>query len=111
MRNESEAYNPNYHEEGWLSDGSWGYFSDDRKKETTVNPLEQALERLNAPYKAAQEIMAQTGPARPDFEYACGNIECGAMFDYTRVSLGRRVDPNFCPDCGHAFHQEPQDSN
>ncbi len=38
--------------------------------------------------------------------YACGNIECGAVFTYDRQSLGKHVPPNFCPHCGDEFAQD-----
>lgn len=32
--------------------------------------------------------------------FECPDIECGAVFSYCRVSCGRFVQPEFCPDCG-----------
>jgi hypothetical protein len=32
--------------------------------------------------------------------FECSDIECGAVFLYRRVSLGRFVQPDFCPTCG-----------
>jgi predicted RNA-binding Zn-ribbon protein involved in translation (DUF1610 family) len=32
--------------------------------------------------------------------FECPNIECGAVFSYCRVSCGRFVQPEFCPNCG-----------
>ena len=32
--------------------------------------------------------------------FECPDIECGAVFSYCRVSCGRFVQPEFCPNCG-----------
>jgi predicted RNA-binding Zn-ribbon protein involved in translation (DUF1610 family) len=32
--------------------------------------------------------------------FECPDIECGAVFSYSRVSCGHFVQPEFCPTCG-----------
>jgi hypothetical protein len=36
-------------------------------------------------------------------KYECGRIQCGATFEYLRVSCGKTIPPVFCPQCGGAL--------
>ena len=33
-------------------------------------------------------------------QYGCKDNECGAVFQYERICLGKEVEPTFCPECG-----------
>jgi hypothetical protein len=42
-------------------------------------------------------------------EFECTNIECGRVFQYGAVSLGKFVQPNYCPQCGSPDPKESTD--
>ncbi len=48
--------------------------------------------------------LAGTDPIQA-LSFECPDIECGAVFLYRRVSLGRFAPPNFCPTCGGALEE------
>ena len=60
---------------------------------------------LATPDQLEQEVTIDR-PAIRAQAFECLNIECGAVFSYRRVSLGRFVPPNFCPMCGEALEAE-----